>query len=393
MTKVYFFVSAAFVFNDKILPVILELARQGYAVRTVVFDKQSARLIRENQAFLTWLTELTTVTTVVAGGEPTPLNRLATAARLLWLYLGLLVNGRYLAFFDTKKTSRLLSVASRIARFRGRSICYVGRYFDYYPGFEEERAMEENKERLGKRSSDKVIRRHVHDKILVFDKSQIGVKGNGGPEEYLVLNHPKMQPWWRDFMAEHPPVYDNEIVERADSFISVFLTHQGNYFFEEGTDLDGFISEIIRGIRAVYPDTLIVFKPKVTVDREWLAGFFRELGETNVTVSYMPVSVLSLKSICGITTCQSSAQFEFLLGGTPWIEYCRYSTFWKEYYPPLTFTNVFGGEFVRYVEELSEALENLKGRKYDFDKLRGHLGLEPQAIDFDFFYKDKGAIA
>jgi len=392
MKKIYFFYSNAIVFNDKFIPVVLELARQGHPTRTVLMDAKSRRRFDEVYSYARWLEKLTRVVRVSTGREGV-LAKCLAMFNFLRLALDMLVSRDYLAFFDDKKTSWLFWLLTRIAKARGRSLLFTGYHLDMYPGFDEEAAQEQNKAEMHKVARRRKVARFREksrdkecDAVIFYHQDQLPKLRHFRCDRAVILHHPKMQSWWREFLRQCPPEYDNPVVARAESFISVFLTHQGNYFFAPGSDLDVLLAETIRAVRAAYPDTLIVVKPKTTVDKDFLDRVLAGIGDKNLTLTTTPVALLAMKSLFGITTCHTSAQFEFMCHGKPWLEYCRYSDFWKGYYPDVTCTVRFGGVWAETLDELMIAVSAAEaGAPAVMDNFKRIIGFQEQPLDISLF--------
>jgi hypothetical protein len=95
---------------------------------------------------------------------------------------------------------------------------------------------------------------------------------------------------------------------------------------------------------------------------------------------------LSIKSIFGVTTGHTNALFEFIINEKPWIEYCRYSKFWKSYHPPLTFTEKFGGMFAQSIEDLQKCISSIRDNNFDLVKLKKQINFKDANIDFNYFF-------
>ncbi|MEF2146617.1 MAG: hypothetical protein V3573_14320 [Desulfovibrionaceae bacterium] len=383
MATVFYFVSSAFVWNDKIIPVVLELARQGNTVYTVFPEAREHEELRRTVAYYDWLERYTEIVPLYKTGRGL-LGNLGKLWHNLLLKARLRFSRGYLALFDTKPVdSKRVRRCNELAMRRGRVAVYPPRYDNYRSEIDEETLYAANRDVLQKRERSRPA--DCHDSHIVLAYSIHTAKNLTTSGAVRLLSHPKLQSWWSAFLIDNPPLYDREEIVREKEIIPVFLTHFGNFFFEEGTDLDTYVLDIIRAVRRRYPDTLIVLKPKFTVDVDRLRAALPEGGMERVVISSTPVSILAGKALFGITVCQTSAQFEFLCAGKAWIEYCRYSGFWKEMYPPETYTPRFGGIFSRYFEELEEAIDMAGQTGYDLDAFKRMSGFVAQDIDFDFF--------
>ena len=385
MHTVFFFVSSAFVWNDKIIPVILELARQGNTVHTVFPEAREHDELRRTVAYYDWLERYTEIVPLYKTGRGL-LGNLGKRWRNLLLKVRMRFSRDYLALFDTKPISlRSMKIYSDLAMRRGRVVLYHPRYDEYRSEIDEKALLQANRERLHKQAETETKIYHRSHALLVYNPSLAAEAEVVGAPAVKVLPHPKLQSWWRDFVNANPPRYDRDEIAGEKEIIPIFLTHFGNYFFEEGTDLDTYVLDIIRAVRRRYPDTLIALKPKFTVDVDRLRTALSEESMGRMVISSTPVSILAEKALFGITVCQTSAQFEFLSGGKAWIEYCRYSGFWKSVYPQETFSAKYGGNFSRYFEELEEAIDMAGQTGYDLDAFKRMSGFVAQDIDFDFF--------
>ena len=391
MGTVYYFVSNSFVWNDKIVPVILELARQGNKVYTVFEGSRGHQELRRAVPYYAWLERYTTIFPIYKTSKGLWGN-IQRELRMAWLMFRMRFFKGYLAFFESKPVSMLRVLRfSNLAKAHGRSVLYSPRYAEYRNEIDEKAMVEACAKELKKGKISPVMDRKIYHKshtFLAYHPELAGEAKSVGAQGVLLLHLPKLQAWWRSFVQATPPRYDIPELAEASEFIPVFLTHFGNCFFEDGSDLDSFVSDILMAIRQQYPDTLIVLKPKFTVDVGRLRKALPSGSLDNVVVSSTPVSVLAEKALFGVTVCQTSAQFEFLNSGKGWIEYCRYAGFWKQVYPQETYTTKFGGIYARYFDELGEAIDRATRTGYDLDAFKKMIGFVAQDIDFDFFTQE-----
>ena len=393
--KILWFFANDFISVDIFIPIPLELGRQKNKVYSVFMSEKGYELVKNNITYFNWLNRFTIIKRISTVPRKSPFYKLIRIINLFSLSLEMLFSSKYLAFFLYSRGANLsIRLLSMIAYVRGVSIAYGGLYTINITDTEaDQNPKEEFFEKLqkGKRKPERVKKYVKYNKVLFCNKDQIYIyKRYKGLKElsqsnHLILSHPKLQNWWNDFVDKFPPSYDREEIIKSQYIISIFITHQGNYFFEEGSDLDVLLKEILISVREFYPETLIVIKPKLTVDRSWLAKFILTFKDDNIVITNTPVSVLSIKSIFGVSTGLTNALFEFVINGKPWIEYCRYSQFWKSYYPPLTYTEDFGGLFAQSIEDLQKCIGIIKDYKFDMSKLKKQIDFKDTNIDFDYF--------
>ena len=403
--SIFYFVSRNVVFNDKIIPIVLKLAKQGNHVNTIFLDNNNFLELKKNTSYYEWLKRFTSITIVNAELKPVVANYILAVLRYLTLIVRMALSKQYIAFFDSKIAGKETRILSRLARFRGRSVLYTPTYDDhwgkgYVGGVDQKREKElylkytaeflriksnygERIDNPGRDQNDRNLR-HDSDAVLIFHEDMDNKYKNCG--RHILIRYPKLNFWWKEFVNEYPPIFDSSRIQNEERYISVFLTHFGNYMFKDGLDLDDLLNDIIRAIRSVFPKILIVIKPKVTVDMTRLATILDHFNDPNIVTTNVPVSVLPHKSICGITTCQTTAQLEFLSDRAPWIEYGIYGEWWKEVYPPVSYTEKYGGIFVETYAQLEETLKGIENKRFDLDLFKDRNYYNDKEIDFNLFY-------
>jgi len=378
------------------IPVPLELARQKNKVYSIFIAERGYEFIKNNITYFNWLNRFTIIKRISTVPRKSPFYKLIRIINLFSLSLEMLFSSKYLAFFLYSRGANLsIRLLSMIAYVRGVSIAYGGIYAVIISDTDADHNRKKEffeQLQMGKRKPRRVDKYVKYNKVLFYNKDQICIykryKGlkDLSQSNHLILSHPKLQNWWRDFVDKFPPSYDREEIIKEQYIISIFITHQGNYFFEEGSDLDVLLKEILISVRAFFPKTLIAIKPKETVNKSWLNNFILSLKDDNIVITNTPVSVLSIKSIFGVTTGHTNALFEFIINEKPWIEYCRYSKFWKSYYPPLTFTEEFGGMFAQSIEDLQKCISSIRDNNFDLVKLKKQINFKDANIDFNYFF-------
>ena len=393
--KVFWFHSNDFIFIDMFIPVPLELGRQKNKVYSVFMSETGYKVIKDNITYFNWLNRFTILKRISTVPRESPFYKLFRIINLFSLSLEMLFSSKYLAFFPYMRgadlSARLLSL---IAYVRGVSIAYGGIYVISIKDIEaDHNPNEEFREKLHKPKRKPGKKYVKYNKVLFCNKDQIyihkryyGLKALR-QSNHLILSHPKLQNWWKDFVDKYPPSYDREEISINHNIISVFITFQGCFFYDKDSDLDVLLKEILSSIRLFFPKTLIAIKPKAQINFVWLNEFIHKLNDDNIVITNTPVSILSKKSIFGVTACLSNALFEFVINGKPWIEYGRYSQFWKSYYPPLTFTEEFGGIFTQSIEDLQKCISSIKEKNFDLKRLKKQIDFKDVNIDFDFFFK------
>jgi hypothetical protein len=395
--KIFWFFGNVFIYTDMFIPVPLELGRQKNKVYSIFLNEKGYELVKDNITYFNWLNRFTIIKRISTVPRKSPFYKLFRIINLFSLSLEMLFSSKYLAFFPYTSGANLSTcLLSLIAYVRGVSIAFGGIYVinimdtdaDHIP----------KKEFLGKlqkgnRKPRRVNKYIKYNKVLFCNKDQIYIykryKGLKvlSQSNHLILSHPKLQNWWKDFVDKYPPSYDREEISINHNIISVFITFQGCFFYDKDSDLDVLLKEILSSIRLFFPKTLIAIKPKAQINFVWLNEFIHKLNDDNIVITNTPVSVLSKKSIFGVTACLSNALFEFVINGKPWIEYGRYSQFWKSYYPPLTFTEEFGGIFTQSIGDLQKCISSIKEKNFDLKRLKKQIDFKDVNIDFDFFFK------
>lgn len=400
MGKVYFFPSSAVIYNDKVIPIILELAAQGNRVHTVFLDFQAYKNLGIGGPYAEWLRAFTRCRTLITTEQLHFFGKVLFVLRYALLMLGMKLSRGYLAFFDAKGATPLGKRLGRITKKNGTSIMFSSSYLDAWQGYDWDevlkndaycRKMKGKSSEAYKKGKKKIVEMYNADKVLLYNKNLIVSEKHLQDMPACVVPHPKLQRWWRDFIVTYPPRYDDMDVAPDDRWISVILTHKGNFFFRDDIDVDILVSEIIKSVREVFPETNIVIKPKQTVlrQKDWFAQWKKTILDPRVYFADIPVAILAGNSLAGIMVGHSTAQFEFMVGDAPWIEYCRYSDFWKEVYPKLTYTEEYGGYRAQTPEELIALLRKVKeGQlKNDLETFKREVHFYDQDISFNFFAK------
>jgi len=401
--KIFFFVSRDVVYNDKFIPIVLHLADQGCIVETIFLTKKDEYRLKVFLPYYKWLENYTNIR-VISHGQGVK-GKLIKLLNYLLLLLKLFFSKNYISFFDTKgKVAGKIRILSKISNIKGRSILYSHSYEDEFGKEDRERMdlllqHESYREKFHKSSisaeESSRLRNLTHKcgSLILYNSydNKDSVPHIDGCNNIIVVNYPKLQLWWREFLNNNPPIYDNDRVQISKKYIPIFLTHFGNYLFHDDIDLDNLVYDIIKAIRQAYPKVLIVLKPKYSVNMDRLNVFINTLNDDNIVTSHVPTSCLSYNAICGITTCHTTAQFEFASeDGPPWIEYCLYSKFWKDVYPKTTYTERYGGLFVEDYDSLCNILNSIERFKYDFSKFKNNSSVSSdinnQSIDFNYFY-------
>jgi len=387
--RVLFFFSSAPVFNDKVIPVILELANQGCDVTTFFLNEKSYNQLSTMTPYYNWISNLTKVVKLAATRGPRSYRKFIKGYIYAKIVYAVLFKKGYVAFFDTKKATLLEWILARIAYFNGTVVQYSGVYLPYYSDeFEKNyaHALTGNVSRalLQKKAIGQIRKKRL--KPFHFKLQYGNTREKTGPKT-LTVPFPKLQPWWGSFIKKRFLEIDDPRLAGNEKFVSVFLTHYGNYFFEDGFDLDDFLRDILSSVREQFGNILIVIKPKYSLDKKRLSLFLENNSSNNVVVTDTPVFFLAGKSLCGISVCHSSAQFEFQVGEAPWIEYCSYSNFWKTLCPEITYTTKYGGLYAETYKELGDALKSINRFYFDLNKYKKDIGYYDQEISIDFFKK------
>lgn len=392
--RVYYFISETVVHNDKVLPIILALAEQGHVVETVPVSDDAARQLDVLGSYGTWIRSRTRIRHFPTGG-----GRIwRKCVRMIWfvrLITVHVIRSGYLAFFDSRVKAPYMRLLIRIARWRGSAIAYSPWYLDPLAAAIDWEAVYRNAElrrQMGKRHLTPPVPTppDTYSALLQYHPDALRKSTDLLRDRDIVMPHPKLQPWWRAFLAAHPPSYDPPELAGLDRWITVFLTYRGNYIFRKDSDLDVLLLEILAGIRRVFPDIPIVLKPKdsiLYIQREWFTDFLRVHADARTFVSNSPPALLAERAMCGITTGHTTAQFEWMVSEAPWIEYCRYSDLWTSIYPQKTYTPQYGGAWVETSDALERMLRNLDHHRGDRKRFEELLAFKEVPLSFDLFTK------
>ncbi len=381
------------IYNDKVAPVVLELAKQGHKVDTVTIGAYPHEYVARC-GYSKWFKQLTRIRPLISTDHPSLLDKFLLRIRYIILLLEMRLRGGYIAFFDTKPPAPMFTRLGNVAKKRGCSIGFPANYIDTWQGeinWDKIRKDPVVSKRLGKLPEPIPYKLDHLSAAMIYNSDLINFNPGFTDQKRIIVPHPKLQSWWGEFLKEYPPQYNDEQLQTLDSFIAVFLTHQGNYFLREDSDLNVLVPEIVNCVQAVFPNMPIVVKPKDTIfkkQKEWFRQLIKEIDDPNLIVTDAPVSVLAHKAIAGITTGHTTAQFEFVGTSAPWIEYTRYSDFWKAIYLKSTYTPDYGGIWVKTPEELCESLQQIKeGNLHtDQERLKTEIQFFDQPISFHTFY-------
>ena len=206
-----------------------------------------------------------------------------------------------------------------------------------------------------------------------------------------ILPFPSMQKWWHDYLKTVPNLFTDKRLNEENGFITILLLRKGNYFFEEGSDCDVLLDEIVATIRKVFPSTLIVMKPKIQfIDNEIKYWFNEEsirkrYNDNKIIVTYEPIILLSQKTLFAVSTLQSSGNFFFLSNGVPVIEYGRYSRKWVELCPEKTIISEYGGVFIEDIDSLESTVRDIESIEVNLDLVKKRIKFEEIPLDIDWF--------
>jgi hypothetical protein len=388
MGTIYFFPSGNVTYNDKVIPVILELARQGNTVHTIILSKKTNDYIGIDGSYFAWLDKYTRISRFISTERLSLVDKLVLGLRVMYLWVQMRVKKGYVALFDSKGPSPITSLLSKVANNRGTSVLFTPNYVDTWKDELNWDVAKNNTEfavRIGKSSDTRKRKREYkeYSKILSYNHNLVGHEGDGREKQTIVLSNPKLQRWWNEFVVSNPPENEKAISDLVEPWVTVLLSHRSNYIFRDDSDLDALIPEILSSVRKIFPDATIVIKPKRTLidkkeRRDWFYDFMKDLNLGNVVITDMPVSLLSANSLIAISTGHTTAQFEFMGTDAPWIDYCRYSDLWKQMYPKVTYTEEYGGFLAEQPNELEELL--IKTRD---GELKSDLGFQKDSINFE----------
>lgn len=393
MGRVYFFPSQTFIHNDKVFPIVLGLAHQGHHVETIILSGEVEFVLRDGSAYAHWLSKLTRIRRYAFDHATTITQRLCVRIRFVHLLLTLAFRRGYLAFLDSRHSSKPSRVLNWIANRNGTVVIFTAWYLNPLHDINWAAVLADpQRRRRMKGTVESAVRTaplmHEGTTLLCYHPNVVEEYREIHYQRLAVLPHPKLQPWWRSFMVAHPLRYDHDALAHADRWVAIFLTHRGNYMFREDSDADVLLEEILRVVRRVFPNMLIAIKPKANIARsqeEWLRDIVQKYGDQRTIFTTTPVSFLAERAVAGITTGHTTAQFEFMTSDAPWIEYCRYSIFWEEIYAQKTYTPQYGGTWVETPDALEVTLRNLHRHGGDRRQYEALLAFHEVPLSFDFF--------
>ena len=206
-----------------------------------------------------------------------------------------------------------------------------------------------------------------------------------------ILPFPSMQKWWYDYLKTVPNLFTDKRLNEENGFITILLLRKGNYLFEEGSDCDVLLDEIVATIRKVFPGTLIVMKPKIEFINNEIKYWFNEesirkrYNDNKIIVTYEPITLLSQKTLFAVSTLQSSGNFFFLSNGVPVIEYGRYSKKWTEICPEKTIISEFGGVFIEDINSLESTIRDIENIKVNLDLVKKRIKFRDVPLDINQF--------
>ena len=384
--KIVFLASTAFIYNDAFFPVLLYLASIGVETRIFFETQRSLKAVKSSTSLWSWLNKYAGDIVCFEGTcRYVTINNLIHKARKTYFMLSVIFCKEAIVFSPPhkKRFNSILDMFSNVW------------YYYAYAGFDltERKNMVKGLTSKQRIFTEKHLRPLKPIKVKFFKKMIfLNLDKEVFNERYiwdkrLIIPYPLMQSWWHGFVKENPPKYHRKEMVGESGFITIIMIMKGLCFFENGSDVDVLLDEIISAIRKYYPDTLIVIKPKGHDRKYWLDddALSNRYQDKNIVITHDALMSLSCKTAFAISTGQSSGNYYMLSRGVPVIEYCRYSEGWREIFPKETSIEEYGGVSVKDINSLEACIKNIMNHKIDLGKLKEKIGYKDIKLDIDLF--------
>ena len=384
--KIVFFAANTFLQNDAFFPVLLYLASRGVETRIIFEIQSSLKAVKSSTSLWSWLNKYAGDIVCFEGAyRYIAINNLIRKARKIYYILSVIFCKEAIVFLPLNKT-RTNSVLDRFS-----NVWYYHSYggFDFTERWNMNTGLTSKQRKFAEKPRPpKPIKAKFFKKIvfLTLDKEVFNKKYIW--DKHLIIPYPHMQSWWHGFMKDDPPRYGKrEQIERS-KFITILLLRKGNYIFEDGSDVDVLLDEIVAAIRKHYHDSLIVLKPKYGQDGKcWLDddNLYDRYKDKNIVITYDTLTSLSCKTAFAVSTGHTTGNYYMLSRGIPVIEYCRYSEGWRDIFPKETSIEEYGGVSVKDIKSLEACIKNIMNHKIDLAKLKEKIGYKDIKPDIDLF--------
>ena len=184
----------------------------------------------------------------------------------------------------------------------------------------------------------------------------------GHPKLRKYLGYYKLHEPWLNKIADDKYI-QNDKLRIASKCVFLITKKAGEYFFDSYKDYIESISESIRAVRTVYPNILIVIKPKpfraVGVN-DWILEYIESLDDEKIVVDYTPLTFTAHKAILAIFNIASTAYFDFVVNDVPCIEHARYGKTYYQINPNGSYMQNYGAVRTSNEGELVEFITKVK---------------------------------
>jgi len=188
----------------------------------------------------------------------------------------------------------------------------------------------------------------------------------GFPEQRKYLGYYKLHKPWLDKVVNNN-YFQNKRLQEASECVFIATKKSGKYFFNSDTDYLELLNDSIRSVRKLYPDTLIVLKPKPfqTIEvNDWIPDYVDSLNDDQVIVDSTPLTFTAHKAILAIFNIASTAYFDFVVQDVPCIEHARYGENYCWVNPHGSYMKNYGVVKTSTEDELVKAISMVKSQTF-----------------------------
>lgn len=369
----YIFLPSAYVGLENAVPFLVSLKEQGWLIVSVIMSPYVDELMRIGSPLNAIVSENSRVLRVGYDPKSAKLAKVLALMRFLVILMRIAVSAGSIVITCEPTRGIFFKVLERFSRFK------AGFYFLSKSNapvqaerFGAEARATENKNlknylhKTKKALSNRYIGKHLIHSAWEIPTAEL----LGFPRERVVIGYPKMMRAWRKFAAEYPVRYEPTALHDAESVATILVLEPAMPAFDPGDGAETLLREVIAAIRNHFSDILIVLKPKPKRVHHkngkdaWLENLLKELNDDKIVVTYAPNPFLARKSKMAVAISETTAGFDYLIAGVPYLEHSRYDRKWGEVYPPETFWTEFGVPRTKTPGDLNEMVDHIKSGNY-----------------------------
>lgn len=369
----YVFVPGAMIGLENALPFAVSLNERGWRVVCVIIHEHMSGLIGELPDYKRILEEVSEVVHVGFDTRNGKFRKLLAFARFLTTVarMALTRDPRIVTLQPVKeiflKTLALFSCFKGHFYVLSKANCPIP--FSRYSA--DDNAMKDPESRRmmhKKRTSLKAgfMGRHLmhsHADVPVADLLNM-------PADRIVIGYPKLMEAWRKRIADFDTTWDSQELAATEKIVTVILIEPNVYFFDPDDAPPTFLREILNTVRKHFPDELIVLKTKPIPqfakarDYSWIDEILEERRDPRVVMTNVPNPFLARKSLAVFAVGESTACFDYVAAGVPFVEHSRYGEAWLKIYPRGSFWTEYGMCHTQTPAELDAAVSRIKNGSF-----------------------------